>query len=365
MKKTCYILKVLFIAFTVYSLAVKNRFSYGEVITLLAITGINIYREKYNSAAYVTAAGLACVCAGVWFNPCFGALLALSAFDFAASSKPYLALTPVLCELYFFHASNELAGLLLITCVCCLFGYTLSLTIKRETEFKEAFDRERRLRYELEQVKARLLGASKEAARLAETQERNRIAREIHDSVGHRTSAVLIQLQAAYRLFDRDVGKAKETVGVCVEALAEAVELLRETVHNIRPEQRLGVEYIKSIIENFKFCPVSFKFEGDFHTLAPNVLEILGANILEALTNTQRHSNATLIEIVIDINDAYTRVYIKDNGSGCPSVKEGMGLGGMRERINNIGGTMSVTGDNGFMIVCVIPAQNGKGGFIA
>jgi len=361
-KKTSVIVKLIFFAYMAYRLT--QNVSNESIAVFLVIAAVNIYREKYNSAVYVTIIETACICAGAWLNPGFGALFCLPAFDFAASEMSYLALIPLLSEICFFYSSADLALLLLVTAVCIFFGYTLGTMQRRENEFRSAFDRERRLRYELEQAKAKLLGASKEAARLAEVQERNRLAREIHDSVGHRTSAVLIQLQAAYRLFDRDVEKAKETVGVCVAALTETAELLRETVHNIRPEQLLGVEYIKRIIDNSRFCPVNFKFDGDFSTLPPNVLEILGANIMEALTNAQRHSNATAVEIFIDINEKFTRLYIKDNGSGCLAVKEGMGLGGMRERIDNIGGTMSVDGEDGFMVVCVIPAQNVKGGFI-
>lgn len=335
------------------------------MIVLLAVAAVHIYREKYNKAFYVTGLGLVIACAGAWLDPCFAILLCISAFDFSSSDAPYAIAAPILCQVILLHASTDLPLLLLVTCICSLFGYTLKKAQKKEAEFISAFDRERRLRYELEQAKAKLIGASKEASRLAEAQERNRIAREIHDSVGHRTSAVLIQLQAAYRLFDRDVGKAKETVGVCVAALAETAELLRETVHKIKPEQQLGVSYIKSIIENFRFCPVNFKFEGNFATLSPDVLEILGANIMEAFTNAQKYSGATAIEVFIDINSSYTRLYIKDNGHGCSMLKEGMGLGGMRERIENIGGTMSVNADDGFMIVCVIPAQNIKGGLIS
>ncbi|HEX2937585.1 MAG TPA: sensor histidine kinase [Ruminiclostridium sp.] len=363
-KKAVYTLKILFISFTVFCLAVNSTLRFGEVSVLLAMTAVIIYREKYNSAVYITWVELACVCAGAWLDPAFFVLFCLPAFDFAMSGTLYFAAAPVLLQIVLSSTAKDLPMLLLLNLICCLFGYMMKVSTRKEKEFKEAFDRERRLRYELEQVKGRLLGATKEAARLAEMQERNRIAREIHDSVGHRTSAVLIELRAAYRLFDKDVQKAKETVGVCIDALAKTMELLRDTVHNIKPAGLLGAAYIKRIIENFKFCPVNFKFEGDFAAVTPDVLEILGANITEALTNVQRHSGAGSVSVSIDITPNYIRLHIKDDGKAAGAFKEGMGIGGMRERIENIGGTMSVSNDSGFMIVCVIPVQNGKGGFI-
>lgn len=355
-KKTGWFLKAFLLGYVVCRLVMENALSGASLAVLLAITAINIYREKYNSGLLVTGVGLLCVCIGAWLNPDLGSLFCLPVLDFSASDRNYLTLAPVIGELYFFHDSGDLPVLLLLTVIVGLFGYTLSIMLKRESELKEAFDRERRMRYELETAKAKLLSFSKEAAHLAEEQERNRLAREIHDSVGHRTSAVLIQLQAAYRLFDRDVSKAKETVGICVGALSETMELLRNTVHNIKPEQRLGAAYIQNILDNFTFCPVRFKFDGDFGTLPPNVLEILGANLMEALTNVQKHTHAASVDIRMDINENYTRLYIKDDGDPCPSFHEGMGLGGMRERIENIGGTMSVNADDGFCIVCIIPS---------
>ena len=71
----------------------------------------------------------------------------------------------VLCEIYFFKSGGDLSGLLLITCVLCLFGLFYKKSLAREAEFKAAFDRERSLRYELERVKARLLSSSCETSR--------------------------------------------------------------------------------------------------------------------------------------------------------------------------------------------------------
>lgn len=61
------------------------------------------------------------------------------------------------------------------------------------------------------------------------------------------------------------------------------------------------------------------------------------------------------------MNEIYTRLYIRDNGTGCVKIKEGMGLSGMRERVENMGGSFSISSEKGFMIVCVIPIESEKG----
>lgn len=128
-------------------------------------------------------------------------------------------------------------------------------------------------------------------------------------------------------------------------------------MHNIKPKENLGIEYINTIIRDFEFCAVDLKFSGDFNIISSEHLGILGSNIKEALTNAARYSNATKINIRIDINESFTRLYIKDNGNGCIRIKEGLGLSGMKERIRNIGGSISISSESGFMIVCLMPVR--------
>ncbi|OUM88664.1 MAG: hypothetical protein BAA01_03270 [Bacillus thermozeamaize] len=206
----------------------------------------------------------------------------------------------------------------------------------------------------------KLLHASREAAGIAEVRERNRIAREIHDSVGHKIAGILFQLQAANKLWQRDREQAAAMVEGSVAALSEALELLRETVHNLKPRQPLEVAYIQRIIDQFTFCPVRFSFRGDFNQVPPHHMEVLASTIQEALTNVAKYSQATEVDIRIEIRDAFTRLAIRDNGVGAEKIKEGLGLSGMRERIRNMGGTVSISGKDGFLIVCLIPREEGR-----
>lgn len=355
MKRVNCILKLLFLMYTFYDMACYNKVYFEEILILLVIIGINIYKEKYNNSVYTAAASFIGICIGVYVNKAFAMLLPVAAFDFIVITNLVGIFFVCMAEAYFIYSGQNIEKVIFLTCMCSLFGYIIREAEKKEVNLKKSLDDERRLRYELEGVKQKLLNSSKETAHLAEVSERNRIAREIHDSVGHKTAGVLIELQAAYKLVDKNLPKAKEVMERSIDALSETVTIIRDTVHNIKPNEKLGIEYIKNIVHNFSFCPVEFKFTGDFNKLKPNYIEIMASNIKEALTNAAKYSKASKVYISIDINEVYLRLYIKNNGVSCSNIKEGLGLSGMRERVNNVGGSISIDSHEGFIIVCVMP----------
>ncbi|MHB8061373.1 MAG: histidine kinase [Ruminiclostridium sp.] len=150
--------------------------------------------------------------------------------------------------------------LLLIMSICSIAAYEIEKSEKRELVFKNSLDGERSLRYELEKVRAKLLASAKETAHLTEVSERNRIACDIHDNLGHSISGILIQLQAAYKIYDLDGEKSKAILKKSIDRLSDSVTLIRDTVHNIKPKENLGIEYINTIVKDFSFCTIDLKF---------------------------------------------------------------------------------------------------------
>ena len=80
------------------------------------------------------------------------------------------------------------------------------------------------------------------------------------------------------------------------------------------------------------------------------------------MTNASKYSEATRMDISLTINDNFIRLYIKDNGKGCIKINDSLGLSGMRERVRNMGGNISINGESGFLIVCIIPLNREVGG---
>ena len=364
MNKIKVFIKIPFFFYLLSLFAFKGNMSYEEILILLLIIAVNVYKERFSNSIILILISFCLVFTGIILNRDFGILLCITVFDIVYK-RFYIGFIPILFICFFFYFNMELPLLLLIMALCSALAYLAEESEKRGILYKNNLDDERKLRYELELTRAKLIAAAKETAHLTEVSERNRIAREIHDNLGHNISGILIQLQASYKLFSLDGEKSRELLKKSIDGLSDSVTLIRDTVHNIKPKENLGVEYVNMIINNFSFCPIEFRFSGDFNTLSPEHSGIIGSTIKEALTNASRYSNATKIEIKIDINEKFTRVYIKDNGKGCSKIKEGLGLSGMKERIGNMGGSISISSDDGFMIVCLIPVHNNTLGGIS
>lgn len=332
-----------------------------QVVALLILAALFIYRERYQNLPLLLIPEALIIWLLARENPAYLVLYTVTAYDLASLGHYYLAPLPVLPG-FFFLTGPILAGFSALVAFAGISGFQGRTLKQRALASQEVYDRERRIRYSLEEAKGRLTQAAREAAHLAEIRERNRIAREIHDHVGHSLTGVLLQLQVIRKTIPQDPAAAQDLLQNSITTLAQSVELIRDTVHNIKPNTTLGLNYIQQIIENFKFCPVTFEPRGDFNSLSASHLEILSSIIKEALTNASRYSQASLIQIKLEARANILRLLIKDNGRGCAKIKEGMGLSGMRERVQNAGGTFSFTGSNGFMIVCVLPREDYQGG---
>ncbi|MFL0245964.1 sensor histidine kinase [Candidatus Clostridium stratigraminis] len=349
-----YLIRMLIFMVIIGKYVIQGNISTVEVAVLLIIASLNIFKHK----SKVTWIGLIIegllAVFGCSYSNNFSLIYAIIAYDAGSKNMKPLVIPAAVLGMYFSGLNNVMEVLALIA-TAFMFGiFNFRFNVKLSS-FKETYDNERRYRYELEDTKQRLLNSAKETAYIAEVRERNRIAREIHDTVGHSLAGILIQLQAAQKLKHRDEEKSDKLLVNSIERLSETLNVMRNTVHNIKPGNTLGLEYIKSIINNFNYCPVDFKYSGNFNNLPANVLETISSDIKETLTNAYKYSKATAIEVKIDINDSLVRVYVKDNGEGCKNFREGFGLLGIRERIKNLGGTVSFSGENGFVIVYVIP----------
>lgn len=325
-----------------------------EYAALLLVLASFVFRTRYNNYLVLLVLEALIVIFIAGYNPLYLILLGVTAHDLA-----YIKLYPgvvvlVLTGVYYLNGV-WLGAYLFLLALCIYTGYVNDQLDLARTTYLEAYDRERKNRYILEQTKQQLLTAVREAAHLAEITERNRIAREIHDSIGHSLAGNLLQLQAAKKILPIDTQKSGDLLDRTIKGLADSVELLRSTVRNIKPRDQLGWPYFANIIANFNYCQVDFKHRGDVSQLTLPQVELLASTIKEAMTNTARHSRADAMTIEIDIRDKIVRLYIKDNGSGCEKIKEGLGISGMRERFSNVGGSLTVSSAGGFMLVGILP----------
>lgn len=352
-----YILKIAFFGYVIANLVIASSIEYMEVVVLLLAAASSIYREKFDSGIILFAFEGFIIYSGTNLDTAFFFLYGLTVYDLV-SKKYYIGVAVVLFIGLYLLKSQGLVNFLFVVSLSYIFAYTKGILQAKEELYRSSFDKQREYSYQLEQAKARLVNAAEEAAHMAEIKERNRIARQIHDHVGHSIAGILMQLQAVKKLYNKDEVKATELLGNSIEALSGTLTVMRDTVHNIKPEGKLGIEHIRQVIENFNYCPVELSSTGDFSELPVSIMQILDNNIKEALTNVSKYSKATKVDINIDVNYKFVRLQIKDNGMSNANFKEGFGISGMKERVKNIGGTIAFSSDNGFLIVCVIPIKN-------
>lgn len=186
--------------------------------------------------------------------------------------------------------------------------------------------------------------------------ERNRIAREIHDNVGHQLTAAILQT-AALELAAQ--GETKADLGKLKENLEHALEEVRASVHNLHAESLSIDQALHNLEQNYHFCPVFIKTELSQEPDAATHHAVL-AICREALANTAKHSNASRVDISLRNDHKSYHLLIVDNGSQqaspvSPQPGGGIGLYNMEDRVNQLGGQINISQEWGFRIFIRLP----------
>ncbi len=192
--------------------------------------------------------------------------------------------------------------------------------------------------------------------------ERKRVSREIHDTVGYALTNIIMMMEAAIRLPDRDTEKRKELLSLtrsqAQKGLAETRAALRQ-LRNEKIVQIEGIGVIEELVTSFRTATgIEIQVEyGNFAGFTnERVYAIIFRIIQEGLTNAFRHGMATKIRISFWNTASALQIAIHDNGIGAEKVVEGIGIAGMKERVEGIGGTLTVQSTvDGFKVIASIP----------
>lgn len=217
---------------------------------------------------------------------------------------------------------------------------------------------------ELESANRQLQAYATQAADLATLEERNRIAREIHDGLGHHLMNVVQLLKGSRTVLAADPSMAHESIEEAHTVAKEALNEVRRSVGTLRGsplEQRSLSEVVTSLVQKTSTDGINATCTilGELRTLPLPVAETLYRVIQEALTNMRKHAEATQAVVQFDYRDPQrVRVLIEDNGKGSDHPHGGFGLIGMRERIRQVDGTitMETAPGQGFRIQVEVPA---------
>lgn len=197
--------------------------------------------------------------------------------------------------------------------------------------------------------------------RIGENNERKRLSREIHDTVGHALAGVAAGIDACIVMIDSNPEATKSQLKVISKVVRQGMVDVRKSLNKLRPgalEKQGFKEAIEKMIDDFgSLSEVNIKLDYRLKDvdLENTTEDILFRIIQESMTNSVRHGGASQINISLYMEENNLCLYIKDNGIGCSEISYGFGLKQMKERVAIINGKVKFDGTNGFMVMVKIP----------
>ena len=196
----------------------------------------------------------------------------------------------------------------------------------------------------------------------SQLEERNKIAQEIHDRLGHSISGSLMQLEVVKLIMGTDSIKSKDIIQNTINVLRDGMESIRSTLKNIKPEQEhLGINKIKLLINEFKRngrINAALFYSDNLDRISFLEWKVISENIKEALTNIFKYSKAKNVKVDIKVLNKIIKIEIKDDGQGCNKIIKGLGLSGIEERTMNLNGKLIIDGSNGFSVIVLLPIES-------
>jgi signal transduction histidine kinase len=210
---------------------------------------------------------------------------------------------------------------------------------------------------QLEKRNQELLEKQDYEINLATLKERNRIARDIHDNVGHLLSRSILQTGALLAV-NKDEA-TKEGLQQVKETLSEAMDSIRASVHDLHEDSIDLKTEIQKLVDHFHFCPIQLDYDLE-SSLEKTLKYCFIAVTKEALSNIIKHSNASQASVLIREHPGFYQLVIGDNGSqrGYPS-ENGIGLKNISDRVAALYGTINISTDKGYRIFISIPKIKG------
>ena len=217
------------------------------------------------------------------------------------------------------------------------------------------------LRRELETANDQLRAQAAQTEELATTRERNRVAREIHDGVGHYLTVVKTQLDAAAAILPGQPDQARAAILKAARLAGDALDDVRRSVGTLRTDNASPPlpEALRALAAE-SGLPATVRLEGTVRPVPPGIEHALFRSAQEALTNIRKHAGAAATEVLLDFRTpGCVSLAITDNGRGVNGTPAaGFGLRGMAERIEVLGGRVQ-TGNRpggGFALTVEVPA---------
>ena len=327
---------------------------FDVIIRFLAAAGITVI---------INASGITTL--SVVMSICIFLILEISILIGKKSIYWTLMTVPYLASAMFIHLKEDDEIVLYMgLSILALFTVVSMIMYEKMDSYKSLLNRTRDDSKELEEIleskNKRILSEQDQQVHLATLAERNRIAREIHDNVGHLLSRAILLL-GAISTVNKDENLDPQ-LKMLAETLDESMEKMRASVHDLHDDSidlQKNFDEIISQLKNFKVTT-----DLDLDEAIPTNIKLSLIGILkEAVTNILKHSNGDSVSIILQRNYSFCTISVTDNGTLSEAVKQkistenydGIGLANIKNRARSIGGDAYFYINDGFTIFARLP----------
>ena len=347
--------KVAILLMCMMSLTMSDSFMEPVILVLVGVTAsaaAQLLTGRIAATVIIAACSLLC---GVF--PLFFCMMPLMLYDALWEKKWWLVLPAAVVlvnigDMKILQIAMTLIALA-VTIIIFLRVSGLEQTVTKLTLLRDEIAGKNR---QLGEQNLRLAQAQDNEIHLATLKERNRIAREIHDNVGHMLTRSLLQAGALLVINKDD--ELREPLESLKSTLDSAMTSIRESVHDLHDD---SIDLKKVIEESISTVDSRFTVTLDCDVseyMAGNVKLCMIGVVKEGLSNAVKHSTGDKISIIVREHPGFYQLMLEDNGS-CSEIKEsGIGLKNMRDRVEALKGRISLTpSQEGFKIFVSIPKQ--------
>ncbi|WP_237699098.1 sensor histidine kinase [Caldicellulosiruptor kronotskyensis] len=262
----------------------------------------------------------------------------------------------------FFVPANFAKDYFLI-CIFVLYSKSaFQMLQESKQKYIQNIDNLRLLNLQLSKLKTELLQSQQIIQKLSEQNQQMKLASSLHDTVGHSLAAINIQLNALKTLLEKKDLLGDEQINhilsSCLNQTQVSYKSLRNFVYSLKNSFESKTRYLEKVIEEFNFCKLNLNCSGDIENIPSYIFENLMAILKEALVNVSKHSDATFVDVSLQANPMYVRLYIHDNGTKKGEIKEGIGLMSIKLRSKAMNATINIDNSSGFSIVVFVPLKS-------
>lgn len=264
------------------------------------------------------------------------------------------------------YGQDKIVMNLVYTATIIILLFYVSNENKEKVNAQALYDELRVKEKELKKANINLENYASSIEELTLLKERNRISREIHDSVGHALSTAMIQLGAMERMASKENSPLESMAKNLRGFINDSLKDVRRAVKELKPIEYSsfeGIFKVEELSKNFSSLTgvkVDFKIAGTPWGMSSKQISNIYRIVQEGFSNSLKHGNATKIKLNLNFSEEGLAIIISDNGLGTSIIEEtGVGLKNMRERVNELNGELRISSKEkeGFKIFFTVPRE--------